>query len=231
MSRLKFDIKFRPQIESGEYKVVTGDGRPVKIVCWDKKAFRGRFEIVGLVSTSQGDAETVQLYYQDGTLIASYWNENYKLFIVTPEPELSEFEEEVRVCVRKNLTTCIKDGNGREIMSSTIFIDDDTAKKMAAELLELARKELEPEVLERLEVAYKNQDEVVYENGKRDGKAEALKDLPRWRKCVDCTPKPKYSNEWIFSIDSENVTRESAIVHKGYFLPLDGLERLPGFNE
>lgn len=139
--KISFDIKFRPQIESGEYKVVTGDDRPVRIISWDKHVYGGRFEIVALVPTSQGDTETVQLYCPDGTLIASGWNEKFKLFIITPEPKLSEFEQEVRVCVTKNLTTHIKGENGTE-MSSTVFIDGETAKKMAAELLELAKKEL-----------------------------------------------------------------------------------------
>lgn len=57
------------------------------------------------------------------------------LFIVTPDPELTKFEQEVRDCIVENLTS-----HGRE-MSSTVFIDDDTAKKMAAELLDLVRKE------------------------------------------------------------------------------------------
>lgn len=91
--KIPFDIKYRPQIESGEYKVVTGDDRPVRIISWDKKVYGGRTEIVALVHTSQGDTESVQLYCPDGTLIASNWNEKFKLFIVTPEPELTEFEK------------------------------------------------------------------------------------------------------------------------------------------
>ena len=90
--KIPFDIKFRPQIESGEYKVVTGDDRPVRIISWDKKVYGGIYEIVALVPTSQGDTETVQLYCPDGNLIASYLNEKFKLFILTPEPELTEFE-------------------------------------------------------------------------------------------------------------------------------------------
>lgn len=93
--KIPFDIKFRPQIESGEYKVVTGDDRPVRIISWDKKLYGGKTEIVALVPTSQGDTEAVQLYCPDGTLIASNRNEKFKLCIVTPEPELTEFEKSV----------------------------------------------------------------------------------------------------------------------------------------
>ena len=86
--KVHFDIKFRPQIESGEYKVVTGDDRPVRIISWDRKIIGGRYEIVALVPALQGDTEIVQLYHPDGTLITADWNEKLKLFIVTPEPEL-----------------------------------------------------------------------------------------------------------------------------------------------
>lgn len=85
--KIPFDIKFRPQIESGEYKVVTGDDRPVRIISWDKKLCGGRYEIVALVPTPQGDTETVQLYSTEGILITSSYNEKFKLFIITPEPE------------------------------------------------------------------------------------------------------------------------------------------------
>lgn len=54
---------------------------------------------------------------------------------------LTEFQEAVRVMITKALTTHIKDGNGKE-MSSTVFIDDDTAILISAGLLELAKKEL-----------------------------------------------------------------------------------------
>lgn len=33
--KIPFDIKYRPEIESGRYKVVTGTGLPVEIVHWD----------------------------------------------------------------------------------------------------------------------------------------------------------------------------------------------------
>jgi hypothetical protein len=125
--KVPFDIKYKPQIESGEYKVVTGDDRLVRIISWDKRIYGGRYEIVALVPTPQGDTETVQLYSTEGILIASPYNEKFKLFIVTPEPELSEFEKAIEtICT--NLASDID--------------KVDNVKKIAAELLELAKKEL-----------------------------------------------------------------------------------------
>ena len=44
MAKIPFNVKFKPQIESGEYKVETRDGRPVRIICWDKKEYDGQRE-------------------------------------------------------------------------------------------------------------------------------------------------------------------------------------------
>jgi hypothetical protein len=215
--KIPFDIKFRPQIESGEYKVVTGDDRPVRIISWDKKLCGGRYEVVALVPTPQGDTETVQLYSPNGTLIASSCNEKFKLFIVTPEPELTEFELALDDVIRSYRCDSEQDENG-------ILSYQDWIKRKAKNLLELARKELKPEVLKRLEEAYKNQDDVVYEIGKRAGEAEALKDLPRWKKC---DPNTIYNTKCNFIVNGIG----RYIILDGYMIDVDRLEKLPGFKE
>ena len=160
--KIPFDIKYRPEIESGKYSVQTTDGRNVRIICWDK-ASNDRFDIIALVPTLEGDTETCQIYDTRGVLIANPRGEKFKLVILTDEPELSAFEKRYA-----------------ELCNIPLF-ETEAIRKDAAVLLDLARKELEPEVLKRLDEAYKNQDEVVYENGKRDGKAEILKNLPVWK--------------------------------------------------
>lgn len=49
-----FNIKFRPEIEAGEFKVVTADGRPVTIQRWDMK---GNYPILGYLMEKQTDYE------------------------------------------------------------------------------------------------------------------------------------------------------------------------------
>lgn len=137
MAKIHFDIKFRPQIESGEYKVVTGDNRPVRIISWDKRVVGGRIEIVCLVPASQGDTETVQLYYPDGTLISG-WSEKFKLFIITPEPELTESEDER---VRKELIEAIE-------VARVFDIDKEVADRWIAYL----EKQKEPHYTKRNEL-------------------------------------------------------------------------------
>ena len=206
MAKIPFDIKFRPQIESGEYKVETTDGKPVRIVCWNRY---GCIPIVGLV----GKFEMPYVYTTNGKDASDRGNSVNDLLIITsePEPELSGF--------KKRLFEI------RHIAKRDMYSDEEwqTLRGEAAELLELARKELEPEVLERLEAAYKNQDEVVYENGKRDGKAEALKDLPRWRD--DGLP------EGSTVIDLGGLYGFDFIRRHGKLLRISDLEKLPGFKE
>lgn len=157
--KIQFDVKYRPQIESGEYKVVTRDNDPVRIICWDANT---KQPIVGLVYDSDGERETIGTFFDNGCWKLEKGDSIFDLFIITPEPELTEFEQEVRVCVTKNLTTHIKDGNGGE-MSSTVFIDDDTAKKMAEELLELVKKVLCKGCAARLEGYINGRDDALKE--------------------------------------------------------------------
>lgn len=92
MSRLKFDIKFKPQIESGEYKVETRDGKPARILCWDKVDECGQY-IVALVQYTP-EHENMISVCEDGIYKGTYGH-GYDLFIITQEPELSEFEERI----------------------------------------------------------------------------------------------------------------------------------------
>lgn len=204
MARIPFDIKFRPQIESGDYKVVTGDNRPVKIISWDKKAYGARTDIVALVPTSQGDGETVQLYYSDGKLIASNWNDKFKLFIITPEPEMTEFEAGVMVA----LLEFVKE------------VDANDVKRISKELLELSREQFQPEIDAEFEKAYKTADEVQY----RKGREEALKDLPRWI--------PNRFDKHNFETCKAYLDTPRYLCYQDKMIDVSELvEKLPGFKE
>ena len=58
--KIPFDMKYRPQIESGEYKVETRNGKSVRIICWDKQ---GECPIV-VLSCMDGD-EGVYTYHEN----------------------------------------------------------------------------------------------------------------------------------------------------------------------
>ena len=126
MAKIPFDIKYRNKIESGEYKVVTEDDEPARIICWDSPINKDR-PIIAIVFDDQ-----IEQYKADGHYDNDYETCNYDLFIVTPEPELSEFEKE-----------CMKLYNeGRNDGLSGDKLSNESLKESASELLAIARKEI-----------------------------------------------------------------------------------------
>lgn len=55
MNKIPFNIKYRSQIESGEYRVVTREDRPVEIKIWDLK---GNFPVVGVYYDDKNHRDT-----------------------------------------------------------------------------------------------------------------------------------------------------------------------------
>lgn len=136
--KIPFDIKYRPQIESGEYKVETRDGRPARVICWDRVAIEplDNCNIVALVTGLKSKSESTYYYYQDGHL----WNKAndegdsvLDLFIITPEQKLTEFEKELERFYNCYLQVCSP--------NSHLTIED-SLHNWASRLLELAKKEL-----------------------------------------------------------------------------------------
>ena len=128
--KIPFDIKYRPQVESGEYKVETRDGRSVRIICWDRVAKDNTdadLNICVLVPEENGEA--VYYYHQSG----KKWvrDEGFDLFLITPEPALTEFEEKVKQLIGTYPVAT------RENQGSLIY----EVRKAATELLELAKSE------------------------------------------------------------------------------------------
>ena len=130
MKRIPFDLQYRSQIESGEYKVVTDMGEPVEIVKWN---CRGRCPILAVID--DGDTDDSCFYKADGVSL----NGVDSLFILINESEPNEFE--------KSLADILM---YREYEGSTETEDDiekgmipfiTAAKQYAPRLLEIARKE------------------------------------------------------------------------------------------
>lgn len=202
MAKIPFNVKFRPQIESGEYKVETRNGLPVRIICWDRK--HGH-PIVGLAYEKATGCESYVSAYADGTTSANGKMEfSDDLFLVTPGPELTEFEQAVK-------DLCWKVG-----IIGEVFYKDDIIKKTAAGLLDLARKDIEEELKEKVLHDYWKQASDQCAQARKEAKAEALKDLPRWEKT---------SNKGTY-VDASNI-----FYHDGYYLGIKTLEKLPGFKE
>lgn len=112
MRKIPFDIKYRPEIESGKYRLETQDGHPIRVICWDKdKNYTWAVsswdednnpdnQIVALASSESG-CENVYVYWQNGQLVSDSANIGRKsLVIVTDEPEWTEFEKEFDNAIR-----------------------------------------------------------------------------------------------------------------------------------
>ena len=210
MAKIPFSIDYRPQIESGEYKVETVDGRSARIICWDRIATEpyDNCNIVALVIGPKSKTESTYYYYQDGHL----WNKAngegdspLDLYIITPEPELTYWQKFISGCLQKyGLLDC--------------GAADRIAKECSAELLELARKEL-------IEEQYTS------DPRKTDlyklGKEEALKDLPRWRKIGR---GPNYSLDTEFLINGRYLEMTDYL-NDVYEVALSDLEKLQKEDE
>ena len=157
MSKIPFNMKYRPQIESGEYLLIDTLDRPIRIVEWPEQRKDGK---IVYEATTAGGWLVKGLVGTDGKIA----NEDtgtvvHELIIVTPDiVGLTDFEK------------AVQEASFLEIHPS----DEDAIKEQAKHLLALARKELEKEYDGKamLHVADKS-----YEKGKKD----ALNEMPHWR--------------------------------------------------
>lgn len=87
--KIKFDIKYRPQIECGKYKVVNQEGTPVTIERWDLK---GSCPILAILPTLISDFNGESSWFEDRPYIYTidgHWpkgvpsNKYYQLYIDT----------------------------------------------------------------------------------------------------------------------------------------------------
>lgn len=211
MAKIPFDIKFKPQIESGKYKVVTEDDEPARIICWDSTINKER-PIIAIVFDDQ-----IEQYKANGRYDNDYDTSNYDLFIVTPEPELSEFEKAVAKYRPQSDTK-------------------ETIQRIASELLACARKELKPEIkaeaLKDLQENLANNDiyrvpeslREVLVMAKNNGKKEALKDLPRWI--------PNKFDKHNFETCKAYLDTPRYLCYQDRMIDVSELvKKLPGFNE
>ena len=208
MAKIHFDIKYLDKIESGEYKVETRDGKTV--VGLKRQILHGTPLLYGIIE----ELECCEMWKEDGTANPKMKKDNNDLFVVIPEPELTKFEEAVY-----KVANYISPSSSPKDFKEQVRV-------FAAELLALARKELIKEGTSKNEMGT-----MLYDAGFEDGKAEALKDLPRWRKCAPSDIDDGTPPAWIVRFEAEREGNESKIVHNGYYIDFGSLERLPGFNE
>lgn len=288
--KIPFDIKFRPQIESGEYKVETRDCRPVCITCWDAEAINPKeFKGIKILAYHTNSDTKLQFGYNENGKFRGSPDED--LFLVTPEPELTEFEhafglalvdapepeekdewypyikEKAAELLSLAREQFIKDGYvletkafhdavekvTPEVMKEVSENVDKTNEELteferelesfynhhlqvctydnqgtvedslhdgASKLLAIARKELCDQIVDHTKKAYEN------------GKAEALKDLPRWREWGNGAAGNSDGHPIALVSGAGGIRFVSALGVTGEkYIMLDDLKKLPGFKE
>jgi len=136
--KLKFDIKYRRQIESGKYKVVTADDKPVTIERWDMK---GNSPVLASMMVSVCDYEGENSWEEERAF--SYGKEGtcsnmcpsdakYRLFVETGD-DLTEAER------------MIYDMINDHVYNRDSISEEEVREWMKENFLPVVRKELEDE--------------------------------------------------------------------------------------
>ncbi len=205
--RIPFNVKFKPQIESGEYKVETRDGKTV--VGLKKQILHGTPLLYGIIE----ELECCEMWKEDGTANPKMEKDNHDLFIVTPEPEMSEMEI--------SLLSWLSDDTSGEIPMERM---KHIVEARAAELLDLAKQQL----LQSGELLTQEHHERLMETIRE----ECKKDLPRWRNVeadktyVGCVARYMDVNgDWSYCMSSGKLSDDCQ------YISIAALEKLPQEDE
>ena len=111
MGKAPFKMKYRSQIENGDYTLETREGRKARIICWDAKNAGRDDDIIVMVSTTLG-GESIQRYGQNGKLISnqgSGHNEKWDLFVVGDGIRLDDYCIELTNIIQARLGVVFED--------------------------------------------------------------------------------------------------------------------------
>jgi hypothetical protein len=174
--RKAFDIKYRPQIESGEYKVKTESGQDVRIVCWDMNTCNGTL-IVALVKGYGGEYEKMRSYTLEGKCKSA--SEKASLVIEAPD-ELTEFERVLTDILVGREYDGKLETEGDVDKAYEVF--GKVAQELSPRLLAAAKKQIDSHFDDELKEIRETTEKAQYQRGYTDGKADILKDIPQWHR-------------------------------------------------
>lgn len=216
MARIPFTLE--TWLKDKSQKVETRDGRIVHNIWPVKEPPIVNGKSVEVCALIDGEEDAL-VFFTGGKYLPVNTESPFDLFFVTPEEEMTEFEKAVGlVFTDAQLIPRDKDG------IANIHDINEFIKKKAAELLALAKKELQLEIDAEIEKAYKTQDNVVFQKGLVQGVANTLKDLPRWKQIKDCDTtvrKPHIGT---------NMIGEKMLYIGNNCISISKIMKLPGFN-
>ena len=218
------------------HKVVTRDGRPVRIICTDKKARSGN--IVGLVGE---DEPLIYVWNNDGKHIVSGIPDN-DLFFADEEDDLTEFEKSILVFIDKAKQGVLNPKNDEDVKGCAKSILNLACKQLKQETIEALRTEYEKGRADVLQEFPKTEDTKAFQEGVKEGRRlerqefdselgeaynqgreDVLKELPRW--------KP-LKNGHLFKDGMQNVCFEgggvaTCLIYGDKYILISDLEKLP----
>lgn len=158
MTKIPFNIMYRPQIESGDFTVVTREDRLVEIKIWDLK---GDFPVVGVYYDEENNREIAVQVTDEGKCSINLDDYCDDFFIVTETSKLMKLKQELSQ------------------MLDFYGSDPDNTKESAIEkwsqkLLSVAEEEVARNYRDKY-----NEGRSV---GIELGKTEAMKNIPKWHK-------------------------------------------------
>lgn len=148
---MKIPFTLDAWLKDKSQKVETKDGRPSRILCWDR---RGERTLVVLVQQPLG-YDDVLFYYESGLADGFGRESDEDLFLITPEPEMTKFEKAV------------------DAIYESCGVKELQVKKKASELLSVAKQQL----LQSGELLTQEHHEKLMETLRE----ECKKDSPRWK--------------------------------------------------
>lgn len=191
-------------LENPQRKVVTRQGRPVRIICTDRKHTQ-TWPIVALESYDSGEF----VLYADDKGRTDLANENiHDLFFADEEEELTEFE--------KTMIQFSHERNALIQFEHTEGERNTHLHKYSKKLLDLARKELG--------LVDNTCGEYALNEAYKQGKQDALKDLPKWKRAIENKEFEKH----VCVMDYYMSPFLDTEVNEGdYYIELSDLKNLP----
>ena len=91
--RIDFDIDLAKKIQAGEAqgRIVTRDGQPARIICWDKKC--DEYPIVALIMAYEGNNEAVNVYTASGQTYETYKPTDILLEVPDDTPNFKPYDK------------------------------------------------------------------------------------------------------------------------------------------
>lgn len=181
--------------ENPTRKVVTRRGNPVRILCTDRKHGEDDLPIVFLEENNGG--EFLLTCRNDGR--CDNYDTQYDLFFADEEESMNEFETRIYNLIN--------------------FSDPDRpsikeVKEEAEIILELARNELEKKFVLLAKEDYQTAFDL--------GKAEILKDLPKWKKATEQKDLEKH----VAILEEGKVLLSNYLEEGDYYIELEDLKTL-----